>query len=231
MDMAGTDWVALGGIAQLAAAFGTLTLAVVTGRMVKRTHELGQKADRQIEAAQREAEATERLAIEEPRTDRQLLWRPQLDLAAYHHEDNADTFSFTVGNSGAGPALQVVCLAREMGNVGRWCIIRMGDLRPGVVRSGSGLLWAAGGDLRSPYDQIPGASDFVTVVLVCSDVLGRRFRFGYTKPLHERPEQMHEMPRPLPAEVSSVTQAHPVHAEWAREPMIWGGYSPTAADG
>src|SRR5579862_5443243 len=99
MEMAGTDWVALGGIAQIAAAVGTLNLAVVTGRMVKRTHELGQKADRQIEAAQREAEATERLAIE-ARTDRRLLWRPQLELTAYRHDDNLDTFSFSVGNSG-----------------------------------------------------------------------------------------------------------------------------------
>ena len=221
--MTGTDWVKVGGLAQLAAAIGTLVLAGVTAWMAKRTHDVAKGSAAQVDAAQREARATERLAIE-ARTDRQLAWSPRLELVRYdHHVDVVDNvFYFTVRNLGPGPALQVDCLAREIENVGRWTIARVGDLRSGESGEARGELWTKGGGLNSPFEDIPGESPggVVTVVLLCADVLGRRFRFAYTRPAG-LPAADPSL-RALPAEVSTVSEEQPSHTGWADEPLIWG---------
>jgi hypothetical protein len=223
MTMIGTNWTAVGGVAQLVAAVATMGLAVVTARMAMRTHEVAVEAKAQAGAAAREAKATENLAIE-ARTDRQLAWRPHLELVGYdHHTDVEDnSFYFTVRNLGPGPALQVDCLAREIENVARWGIARIGDLRSGDSGAAHGQIWSKGGSLNTPFEGIPGESPggIVAVVLMCSDVLGRRFRFGYTRPIKLPPSD--QSLRALPADVSVISEDHPAHTGWADEPLIWG---------
>jgi hypothetical protein len=204
---------------QAAVAIGTLSLAGVTAFMAKRTHEVASKTQGLVEASSREALATESLASE-ARTDRQLAWRPQLELVGYQHV--GETFVFDVRNTGAGPALQVACLSREIENIGRWCLLRLGDLRPGEQKR-QGVAVRVGSSLTSPFEGIPGMVDgveVVEVVIVCGDVLDRRFRFGHSRLVSLPPEATGR--KPLPADISTVTEDHPNHVGWAAEPMIWG---------
>jgi hypothetical protein len=223
--MTGVNWLAVGGMAQLVAAGATLILAVFTYAMAKRTHELADKAQDQVEAAQlqvaaaqREAKATENLAIE-ARTDRQLAWRPHLELVEYLHE--GDRFDFTVRNAGAGPAFRVECLAREIKDVSRWGIVSLPNLQPGESAMDTANVWIKGGGLISPFENFPGSFEyeFVTVVLFCEDALGRRFRFGQMRP--EGLSISDPSWRSMPPDVSTVTDEHPFHSDWADEPMVW----------
>ncbi|HUC38311.1 MAG TPA: hypothetical protein VMR97_14450 [Acidimicrobiales bacterium] len=211
-----TNWVDVG--AQLAVACGTLTLAGVTAWMARRTHEVAKKTSDLVESSLREAKATETLAAE-ARTDRQLAWRPQLELAFFSQA--IDKFQFQVRNTGGGPALQVVCVARQSDNVNTWSIVRAGDIRPNdPVKQVGGGAWKDGGNHNSLFEEMPGAQegDIVTVVLLCSDVLGRRSRFGYAI----TDKAGGSFSKPLPAEVSVLDEDHPQHTGWAADPLVWG---------
>lgn len=217
--MASANWVELGGIAQLVAAGGTLGLAAVTAWLAKRTHEMAKEAEGQVAAALREAKATETLAVE-ARTDRQLAWRPQLELTHYDHTQ--DNFQFDLRNTGPGPALQVSCMAREIENVSRWCILHTNDLRPGDSTRVGAPVWTAGGSVDSPFRDVPGLMDGVEdvqVVLMCADVLGRRFRFCFAKPRHLPSDD--KFLKPLPPDIA-VADDEQRYARWAAEPMVWG---------
>ena len=97
----------------------------------------------------------------------------------------------------------------------------MGDLTPGELKQMGAPHWREGGDLREPYSfRNLSEHEIVTVVLMCSDVIGRRFRFGYVRPSHLPPTD--PFLRPLPAEVSTVSEDHPEHVGWAAEPIVWG---------
>jgi hypothetical protein len=218
-----TDWIEVG--AELAVAVGTLALAGVTAWMVKGTRE-------GVRNTLREAIATENLAAE-ARTDRQLAWRPQLELMDYHHEPQAaeltmqgygtPDFSFHVRSTGAGPALQVVAITREVENIGRWCIVGIGDLRPGDKREADGELWPSGGSVSSPFEGFPGATeaDIVTVVLLCGDVLGRRWRFGWARGVGTPPTVPTR--KYVGSNASVIDEnVHRFHTGWADEPLIWG---------
>jgi hypothetical protein len=214
-----TNWLEVGGVAQLVAAAATVGLAGVTAAMAIRTHEVAKETKGLVGVSLREAQATEALAIE-ARTDRQLAWLPQLELVRYTHPPNS--FGFEVRNTGPGPALRVVCMAREMENIGKWAIVHMGDFRPGELKEEDGRLWTGVGAVISPFEGIPGltSADVVTIVLLCSDVLGRRFRFGYAKGVHLPPDNI--TVKALPPNVSTISEDHPWHTDWADEPLVWG---------
>jgi hypothetical protein len=217
--MIGTNGLEVG--AQLAVAGGTLVLAAFTAWMAHRTHEVAEQAKDQVAAADREAKATENLAIE-ARTDRQLAWRPQVELSHLDRLTNNDSWNFRIRNSGPGPALQVVSMARDVDDVGRWCLVRFGDLVPAELQARNGPRWTGGGAVSSPFEDIVGATDgeVVLAVVMCSDILGRRFRFGYARAVYLPPTD--KFLRPLPPEVSALSENHPAHTGWAAEPMVWG---------
>jgi hypothetical protein len=198
----GTNWLEVGRIAQLAAAAGTLVLACGTVLFAIRTHEVASKTEGVaektagvaekthelaqqtkslvemtgdlVEASLREASATESLAVE-AKTDRQLAYRPQLELTLYRHV--GDDFTFQVRNTGPGAAFQVTCPSREVENVTRWTLLRLQNLRPGEEAVDHSMIWTKGMALYSPFEHVLGTSsvEIVTVVILCSDVIGRRF--------------------------------------------------------
>ena len=230
-----SGWSEIDGIAAAAAAFGTLVLAAFTARLATRTHELAEKADiqiksaaEQVQAAWHEAKATESLAVEQ-RTDRQLQWRPQLERVNFWTvkvSSGADLQSqeeaaIRVRNSGAGPALTVVVLAREMTDTSRWWIFRIGDLCPGEEKERRENRWANGGSMTEPFSGFPDCDDrrVVNFVMFCSDVLGRRFRFGVGEPKEPYPG---EPAKVFVAQVSALTDDRPIHTGWAESDLIWG---------
>ena len=118
--MTGVDWVTFGGIAQLVAAAATVTLAGVTAWMAKRTHDVA-------EETKREARATQSLADEAP-TDRELVWRPQLDLTACGVQMESGKFFAKVFNAGGGPAIGCKVLVRLPDQINVWCLWAFGDI-------------------------------------------------------------------------------------------------------
>ena len=220
----GTDWLVSG--SQIAVAVGTLALAGVTWRMVgqtkkvaERTNELAETTKGVVTASLREAQATESLALE-AKTDRQLVWLPQLELMLWHHSGN--DFIVQVRNTGAGPAFQVACVARAIESIGHWSLMRIADLRPGEDSTEHGTAWSPARTLTTPFEGVPGCTDgeVVTWVLLCSDALGRRFRFANARAVNAHPDDT--FLRRLPPDISAITDDHPFHEGWADEPMIWG---------
>jgi hypothetical protein len=193
------DWVAFGGFAQLLAALATVALALTTVRLASQTR--------------KEASSTERLA-QEAVTDRQLQWRPQLELrqktwpyAGFPY------FSFGIANTGAGPALSVVCIAQKGADWARW---NYGDLvAPNVT----------GQQHQNPRPDLFPPSLFANnelpdsrtpmVALFCRDILNRQFRFMYSWDESQPFDSQGELTR-HPAEIASAPLP-----DWAREPLIW----------
>lgn len=223
MQSSGVAWTEIDGIAGLCAAGGTLVLACVTGWMAKRTHDVATKTTELVAASTREAEATERLA-REAQLDRQLSCRPQLELRHFE-SNNSGAFIVGVRNSGAGPALGVVAIARSMDaeKVDWWAILRFGDVMPGEDKNkveprmtGGPIVlpWEGFAEVRS--DERP------VVAVMCSDVLGRRFRFGHARSVNARPAD--DITRPLEVDVSPEKDGMG-HMGWAADSLIWG-YGP-----
>lgn len=213
-----TSWTPIEAVAELLVAIGTLTLAWKTRGLAKETHALAQKAGAQVEASIREAKATEELALA-TRTDRLLTWRPQLEMRDFIHE--GDDWFMTIRNSGAGPALDVVVVARNNNNIGEWAILRFGDLRPGDSREKKGDTWPHGRAITSIFDEYLIRDDrrAVAQVMMCTDVLDRRFRFGIADPKNAFPG---EPSRAFPAEISIPDAETQAQLPWATEPLIWG---------
>lgn len=154
-----------------------------------------------------------------------MLATEQLELQAfqYHEERSSQREGFTIKarNSGSAPALQVVALVSLIENVSRWALLRLGDLTPEEMKTKWEQVWDAGGQLTYPFNDIPDdrKDTVVDVVLLCSDVLGRRWRFGYARPVSAPPNV--EFRRPLAAQVSAITEDHPEHDQWAEPPVVW----------
>lgn len=241
--LGGTNWSEWSAIAAAAAAVGTLvlagatfwlarrtrevstqtgTVATQTGELVERTGDLVERTAGLVEASLREAKATESLALE-ARTDRQLAWQPQLELVRFNAQPApASSADWRIRNTGAGPALGVVALARRVENVGIWTMVRIGDLVPKEQKE-NGSSWKDGGpSLVSPYDGVPGMAtrEVVVIVLLCRDVLGRRYRFAFARDAALPPGDISR--RALPPQMSVRTAEHPEHIGWAGEPLIWG---------
>ena len=100
------SWNVVAAIAQAAAAIAMIALAVGTIRLASRTRELAQNAKVQADSSLREAQATESLA-EEARTDRQLVWRPQLQIRNLGPAIGSSWY-MTASNTGPGPAIDVI---------------------------------------------------------------------------------------------------------------------------
>lgn len=180
--MAGTNWVEIGGIAQLGAAVGTLVLAGVTAWLAKRTHEMAAEAKEQASAALREAEATERLAIEAS-TDRQLAWRPNVGIEAGTTVSSSkqNTATVTLTNVGNGPALDCTIWSYR-GDTQLWGYFDNFLLGPHESRTVGVQLSQTVPNRSFPlgmFDPPPGfhhKSQWIYVV-TCRDVLDNRWRF------------------------------------------------------
>ncbi len=226
--MIADTWVALGGIAQLVAALATVVLAAVTAGMAQRTHEVATKtqalsestatvAERTQELAKStadvatatatEAVATESLAVE-ARADRRLAWRPHVGISELVLTTPMGRLEARgrVRNVGSGPALNVVVTARDLSDVSRWCIQRVGDLTSGQEGKFTALQWTAGGAITSPFEGWPIGRPAIAVALY-GDVLGARYRIMFDSDWRRYPPEVWtEGPRPL----------------WADEPLVWG---------
>lgn len=227
--LAGFGWTGFDGLAEALVAFGTILLAGFTWRLARRTTELAsetkdlaRETKDEAKAAAREAAATENLAVE-ARTDRQLQWQPKLERLDVHHRDVAgvDLLFVSVRNSGVGPALNVVVTTRDIADVGRWWLLRCGDLRGAEEFRGSEGRWPRGSTLTAVFEGFPDCDRrrTVTFVMLCTDVLGRRFRFGIAEPTKPYPG---EPPKVLAADISALSANHPQHTGWADNPLIWG---------
>jgi hypothetical protein len=213
-------------LTQIIAAGATLVLAGVTAWMAYKTSQVAKQTQNQAtattkaaQAAHNEAEATKALAAA-AQIDRLLQWRPQLELRDLYHAENG--WKMRIRNTGSGPALDVVVAAREMSNIGNWCLLRVGDLRPGDDSETEGFNWSHGGALTSIFEGFFDLDErrVATSVMLCSDVLGRRFRFGIADPKDPYPGEISKV---LGAEISpALSPAHPFHEGWANEPLIWG---------
>jgi len=86
---------------------------------------------------------------------------------------------------------------------------------------GEARFWPYGGGVYSPFDgdwDLPrGAA--VAVVLLCRDALQRYFRFAYWRPAGI-PDDDRSLSG-LDADISEITENHPIHDAWAREPLVW----------
>lgn len=131
-----TNWVEVGGIAQLLAAAATIILAGVTAVMAIRTHQ--------------EASATRDL-VKETQRDRQLLWQPQIEIVKYRHVASSNDYELVVRNSGAAPALQVTMVARESHSM-NWVNESHGDLRPGEATPSQAYPAGHGGPYSKPFE-------------------------------------------------------------------------------
>lgn len=207
-----TNWLEIDGIASIAVAVGTLSLAAVTVK-------LANNARSQVDASFKEATATEALA-QEAKTDRQLAWRPQLELLR-HGQDEYGDWHIEVANSGAGPAIDVVVVARLIDPIHTWTLVRLGDLRPGVARKKEQPSWPYGNSIASIFDGYPDLDGrrTVVVVMICRDILERRFRFAVAAPISAYPGEPNKI---LRVEESTLSVDNPSHSGWASEPLIWG---------
>ncbi len=161
--MAASDWVPLW--LQAAVAVGTLGLAAGTVYLATK--------------AGNEASATQALA-KEARTDRQLQWRPQLGLMdCWASMDGNGRFHFSIANVVGGPAVGCKAMARVPWDVNSWSLWIVGDVESGAqaaytqdARRGLSVYSAfAAPDAMAEPRREPD------VVLICSDILGRRYRF------------------------------------------------------
>lgn len=217
-------WAGWAALAEILVAMGTAILAFATFRLAsqsrdlnKKTQELALNAEKEVEASLRSAKATEALALE-ARLDRQYMWQPHLELRDTSHGDTHWTLK--VKNTGAGPAFNVVVVAREMSNIGIWTILRFGDLVSGEEKQLTQENWQHGMSLSSPFDgyQDLGDRHAVTTAMMCSDVLARRFRFGVATPKNPFPGEPTKI---LPVDIFPTSTNQPVHVGWAWEPLIW----------
>ena len=167
--------------ATLAVALATLVLAWFTRSAARASAKASQASKRAARAAKREADATVQLA-REAAEDRQLAWRPHIDIqiptSASGPDENSATLSLT--NVGNGPALDCAIWA-YWGAYKRWGVVR-GLVLPAHgqvkarVRSGSepGHAFPVG-MLDLPDGSAHPSSE--VYVAVCRDVLGNRWRF------------------------------------------------------
>ncbi len=126
-----------------------------------------------------EALATQALA-KEARTDRQLQWRPQLGLMdCWASMDGNGRFHFSIANVVGGPAVGCKAMARVPWDVNSWSLWIVGD-----VESGPQAAYTQGARRGLSVYSAFAAPDAMAeprrepdVVLICSDIPGRRYRF------------------------------------------------------
>ena len=211
-------WTQIDGVAGLLVAAGTLSLSAFTYSLARKTQAMTSVAKEQVWSSNREAKATEALVLE-AQTDRRLLWQPRLELRDL--SELRTGWSATFRNTSAAPAIDVVVAIRRMHNVAQWSLFRLGDILPGESFAQEATFWRHGQVLSSVYEHFTnlGERHVVIVTMMCSDVLGRRFRFGVADPMSAYPGETSKTVGP---EISSIDEGHPHHMGWADEPLIWG---------
>ena len=167
--------------ATFAVAFATLVLAWFTRSAAQASAHAAQASRQAAMAAEREANATVQLA-KEAVEDRQLAWRPHIDIEHPTGRSGPDGNSATLvlRNVGNGPALDCAIWA-YWGGHGLWGVVRHLTLqahgqRHTTVYSGTepGHAFPVG-----MFDLPDGANHSTpdVYVAVCRDVLGNRWRF------------------------------------------------------
>lgn len=176
------SWVAVGGLAQIAAALATVYLALKTRKLAEDTKKLA-------EDTKEEAVASKALA-DEAKIDRELSWRPQLGLLTLRTptptptEPDRQTLRSvmaigSIRNAGGGPAIDCHVVLRNPTNVSEWSILAFGDLAPGSETVEAQALTELNHNPPHLFSGLSGSTPdpMPDVLLFCSDVLGRRWRF------------------------------------------------------
>ena len=145
----------------------------------------------------------------------------ELQFRSLTEDEQHPYFSMRVRNTGGAPAIQVVGATHDIANLGRWAVIRFGDLIPSETSGKSEPLWTKGNTLKEPWRGYDLERELVVAVLMCSDVLGRRFRFGYAQPAASPPGDAPFL-RALPVQVSTITEDHPAHDTWVPHNICLG---------
>ena len=102
-------WVAIGAIAMIGAALGTIGLGGATYWLARTTRDELFETKREITATEKQAEASTRM-IAEVQLDRDLNWRPYLVVSKTGYNDARDaTDTVFLKNIGRGPAFNCVC--------------------------------------------------------------------------------------------------------------------------
>ncbi len=199
-------------IAGYLVAGATFVLAVVTAIVVWQNRGI-------VRSANREAKAAEDLAIE-TRNDRDYRWRPQLEVMRY---DGPLENRWTIGirNTVDAVAIRTVVLVRDQSS-SAWGFFVVGNVtQADGVRTSQVGFWEFGGTIAAMFDGFANCpqSHVVEVVMVCSDVLGRRMRFGYAVPKTS-------LPTTTPTGVLLGPEIEPrkatVRPPWVDQPRIWG---------
>lgn len=170
-------------IADLAVAVGTAILAFTTWRATTASQIATRAAEQTARAAQAEADATMQLA-QEARKDRELAWRPHLDISMSQTAalPDCDSIDVAVTNVGNGPALDCRIWLYAT-NRWAWRDVkplaaqqRLQLLEPIRISHQGGPHPFPEGMFDPPPDGRPHHGPWVTVV-TCTDVLGNRWRF------------------------------------------------------
>lgn len=210
-----TFWIGLGALCSGVAAIATAILALFTYRMASKTGA--------------EAAATVLLA-EEAQRDRQMLWQPQLEMLMFNRNMGTITgrgygsFDLSVRNSGSAPALQVIIVARDGESSTRWAVVTCGDLRPGESFR-AGHMGTEGDPFVMPFEGVSGveATEYVSIVVLCRDVLGRRLRFAFTTVRWPGGgDNPNDTPGFRPLAMPDIEEG-PDWPEWAVAPVLWIG--------
>jgi hypothetical protein len=193
----GIDRVAVWGVAEILAAIATVFLAARTSLMARETRALADEA----------------------RKDRELAYRPHLSLV-YFSALTGDPHSAKVQikNVGAGAAIDTRVAVCDPGDANRWWHIPLGELKSGDHGPAIEGKSPSGDPVpRSIFAEIAGTSPSLRpeLVMKCSDVLGNRYRFPVSGPLHgpsvpwrgHPPDFWRSSDRPTP--------------EWAEASVLW----------
>jgi hypothetical protein len=191
----GTDWVAVGGIAELVAAGATLLLAAVTVVLASK--------------AGKEAKATTVLATE-TRLDRELSFRPffvieeraEMDIGS--HSNPVMATVFRVRNVGTGPAIDVRFIARRAGTW--WLDAPLAALGPGEV---SGVRRAPPQDRDLPDGLLELPQAPVDGAFFYEDVFKTRYR------------ALVDGTTVLPEEIWRIGKIDAPPPRWAQRPMFF----------
>jgi hypothetical protein len=181
------DWAT---VAVTGAAVATAVSAVFTARMAIKTGDLAKAANKEAAAVVDQGEVLERQATamaelaEEARRDRELAWQPLLTLENLGFSGNANARRITVRvtNVGSGPALNSSIFVSDGGQWGQSprFVFRSGDEDSRSMNMDSL-------DRSEVFEPTPGFRRVPSVrqgqlppelVALCTDALGRRWRFS-----------------------------------------------------
>ncbi|SRR6266851_2087362 len=155
----------------------TADMARETASVAEATRLLAEETKAIAAATRDEAEAT-LAVVKETERDRDLQWRPALSVILWRSQGNIVN-ELEIVNAGGGPAIGVRYLVRD-GR--RWAMLAARDIPAGgqTERASSGEMpGEPDADLFAPPEASADHRGETIAVLLCSDALGRRYRFPY----------------------------------------------------